>query len=298
MSTFERAELSIAASAGRQLRVLVAGPPAAIPLIFHNGTPFGLVAYEPMVTAAADRGLRMVLYERPGYGESTPQPGRRVADAAADVAAILDQLGTDRFVTIGWSGGGPHALACAALLPGRCLAAATMAGAAPYDAEGLDWLDGMAPENVTEFDAAASGEPELTAFLEAARAELRDIGPDEIAAGLGDLVSAADQAVVAGGFAEYLAASMRAAVAAGIDGWRDDDLAFTSGWGFDVRQAGAVPVAIWQGDQDQMVPFAHGDWLAGHVPSARRHMIPAAGHLTLAATSFGDILDDLLVLAS
>ena len=134
------AEKSTVPAAGRQLDVLATGPQDALTVVLHNGTPAGLLAAPPVARAAAERGLRLVLYARPGYGGSTPDPGRRVTDAAGDVAAVLDALGAAQFVTVGWSGGGPHALACAALLPGRCLAAASMAGAAPYRAEGLDWL--------------------------------------------------------------------------------------------------------------------------------------------------------------
>jgi pimeloyl-ACP methyl ester carboxylesterase len=148
----------LAAPDGRRLEVLAAGPEDGLPLLFHNGTPGGLVAVPGMVAEAAARGLRTVMYARPGYGESTGQPGRRVAAAAADAVAVLDGLGARQFVTVGWSGGGPHALACAALLPGRCLAAASLAGVAPAQAEGLDWVAGMGPENVTEFSAAGQSE--------------------------------------------------------------------------------------------------------------------------------------------
>ena len=154
----ESAVHTVPAAGGRQLEVLVSGPEDGLPLVFHEGTPGGLVAFPPMVTAAAERGLRTVMYARPGYGASTPQPGRRVADAAADVTAVLDALGAGDFVTAGWSGGGPHALACAALLPGRCRAAATIAGVAPRQADGLDWLAGMGEENLAEF-AAAQAQP-------------------------------------------------------------------------------------------------------------------------------------------
>jgi pimeloyl-ACP methyl ester carboxylesterase len=260
--------------------------------VFHNGTPSGLVAFEPMVAAAAERGLRTVMYARPGYGASTPAPGRRVADAAGDVAALLDDMGAQQFVTAGWSGGGPHALACAALLPGRCRGAASIAGVAPYGADGIDWLEGMAGENVGEFGAALAGDAELVAFLEAAAAELRGITPDQVADGLGGLVSDVDKSVITGEFAEYMAASFNAAVTSGIAGWRDDDLAFTRDWGFPVGQG--APTAVWQGDQDMMVPFAHGQWLAGHVTGARAHLIPGAGHLSLGVTEFGSILDDLV----
>jgi pimeloyl-ACP methyl ester carboxylesterase len=149
--------ITVPADGGRVLEALVAGPDDALPLVFHTGTPSGLVWNAPLAEAAAARGLRTVLYARPGYGASTPQPGRLVADAAADVDKILERIGADEFVTAGWSGGGPHALACAALLPVRCLAAATIAGAAPYDSPGLDWMAGMAEENHEEFRAALAG---------------------------------------------------------------------------------------------------------------------------------------------
>jgi pimeloyl-ACP methyl ester carboxylesterase len=289
--------MTVQAAAGRQLEALASGPPGGLTVVLHNGTPAGLMAAPAIATAAAERGVRLALYARPGYEGSTPDPGRRVCAAADDVAAVLDVLGAGEFVTVGWSGGGPHALACAALLPGRCLAAATMAGAAPYQAEGLDWSHGMGPENLAEFQAAVAGPEALTSFLEPAMRELAGTTGADVVAGLGDLVSAADKAAVTGEFADYLAASFRAAVASGVAGWRDDDLAFVTDWGFTMADAGAgAPVAVWQGDQDMMVPWSHGQWLAAHIPGARAHLLPGEGHLTLVHT-FGAILDDLLDLA-
>ncbi len=288
---------SVTGPDGRLLDVLVAGPPDGMPLVFHTGTPSGLAAFGPMTQAASGRGLRIVQYSRPGYGGSAPQPGRQIASAPADVAAILDQIGADQFVTVGWSGGGPHALACAALLPGRCRAAASMAGVAPHDGAGLDWLAGMGPENIEEFGLAADGEATLTGFLETGAELLRGISAADLAQGMGGLISAADKNVLSGDLAEYLAASFRAAVSTGIAGWRDDDLAFVHDWGFSVADCAAVPVAIWQGGEDRMVPPAHGSWLAAHIPGSRARLLPAEGHLTLAVTSFGQILDDLLQLA-
>jgi pimeloyl-ACP methyl ester carboxylesterase len=292
--------LTVPAADGRTLEVLTLGPADGLPFVFHAGTPGGLVGHGPITEPAVGLGLRTVLYARPGYGASTQQPGRLVADAAADVVAILDHLGAGSFVTAGWSGGGPHALACAALLPGRCLAAASIAGIAPAGAEGLDWLGDMAPENVQEFAAAADGEAALSSLLEAAADELRDITPAALTEGLGGLVSDADKAVVSGDFAGYLAASFHAALASGIAGWRDDDLAFVRDWGFALSGGGngaGAPVTIWQGGQDRMVPFAHGAWLAGQLPGARARLLPGEGHLTLAATAFSQILADLLDLA-
>jgi pimeloyl-ACP methyl ester carboxylesterase len=285
---------------GRTLDVLTSGPADGLPLVFHSGTPSGLVTYDPMTEAAAALGLRTVAYSRPGYGASAPHPGRLVADAAADVASILDHIDAGPFVTAGWSGGGPHALACATLLPGRCLAAASIAGVAPYGGPGLDWAAGMAPENVQEFGAAATGPAALTSLLDEWATPLRHITAAELTAGMGELLSEADRAVVTGGFAEYLAASFRAALAGSIAGWRDDDLAFIRDWGFPLGGGGksaGTPVTIWQGDQDRMVPFAHGAWLADHLPGARAHLLPGEGHLTLAINAFGQVLADLMDLA-
>ena len=291
---------------GRSIEVLIAGPPDGLPLVLHEGTPVGLVLYPPTVQAAGERGLRTILTARPGYEASTPRPGRRVVDVAADIAAVLDELGADTFVTLGWSGGGPHTLACAAVLPGRCLAAASIAGVAPYPARGLDWLAGMGPENVEEFGAAIAGEAELTEFLTSAAVTFSALTGASVAESLGGLVIEADQAALTGEYADHIANALRAAMNSGIAGWRDDDLAFTKDWGFSLGwdappdappDAPAAPVAIWQGDQDQMVPYAHGQWLAANIPGARVHLMPGEGHLSLTVSSFGLILDDLLDLA-
>jgi pimeloyl-ACP methyl ester carboxylesterase len=290
-------KVTVRAADGRQLEALASGPAGGLTVVLHNGTPAGLLAAPAVAAAAAERDLRLVLYARPGYEGSTPDPGRRVSGAAADLAAVLDAVGAGEFVTVGWSGGGPHALACAALLPGRCLAAASMAGVAPYGADGLDWLAGMGAENIEEFSAAQAGAEALTSFLEPAAREMAAMTAADVTAGLGDLMSAADQAAVTGEFADYLAASFRAAVAGGVAGWRDDDVAFIADWGFTMADVGAgAPVAVWQGDQDMMVPYSHGQWLAAHIPGARAHLLPGEGHLTLVHV-FGAILDDLMDLA-
>ncbi len=281
---------------GRDIDVLTAGPDDGFPLVVHEGTPVGLVLNDRLADAAAARGLHVVLTARPGYEGSTPRPGRSVADIASDGAAVLDALGADTFASIGFSGGGPHSLACAALLPGRCLAAASVAGVAPFEAGGLEFLAGMGPENVEEFSLAARGTDALTPFLEKEAEALGAVTGEQLAAALGGLVSGADASVLTGEFADGLAAAFRAAVRAGIAGWRDDDLAFVKDWGFSL-DALAGRAAIWQGDQDNMVPFAHGQWLAARIPGARAHLEPDAGHLTMTVTAIDRILGDLLDLA-
>jgi pimeloyl-ACP methyl ester carboxylesterase len=282
---------------GRTLEYLVAGPADGIPLILHSGTPSAAVLFEPMVESAARHGLRIVVHSRPGYAGSSPRPGRTVASVAADVAALADVLNAGRFLTVGWSGGGPHALACSARLGSRCRAAATLAGVGAYGVTDLDFLAGMGPENHAEFGAALRGERDLRAWLDANAEPLRSVSGAELADAFGGLVPQADKDALAGGFADSMAATMRRALAGGFDGWIDDDLAFVQPWGFDLA-AIAVPVAIWQGDLDLMVPFAHGAWLRRHLPGATSHAAPGHGHITLITAYRNAIVDDLLATAA
>jgi pimeloyl-ACP methyl ester carboxylesterase len=277
---------------GRTLEYEVSGPPGGLPLVVHHGTPSGAVPFPPLVDAAVKHGMRVILHSRPGYGGSTPHPGRRVADVAADVNAILDEEGAAHFVTLGWSGGGPHALACAALLPARCLGVASIAGVAPFDAAGLDWLAGMASDNVAEFSTAARGVTELDKLLSVSADGLAHVDGAQVADAFGSLLSEVDRKALTGGFADWLAAASRYSVSAGVAGWREDDLAFVADWGFTLGTI-RVPVAVWQGDQDRMVPFSHGRWLAAHVAGAEAHLLPGEGHLSLMADP-GAILDQLV----
>jgi pimeloyl-ACP methyl ester carboxylesterase len=281
---------------GRVVEAVASGPVRSTVLVFHNGTPSAALLFRPMVTAAARHDLPVVMFSRPGYGGSTPKPGRRVVDVVADTEAVLDAVGADAFVTIGWSGGGPHALACAALLPDRCQAAVSLAGVGPYDVDGLDFLAGMAEENVVEFGAALAGEEQLTKFLDAVAPAVAGVTAADIAESLGELASDVDKAALTGEFAEFMAAVFRRSMSTGIAGWRDDDLAFTRDWGFELACI-ERPVAVWQGAQDRMVPYAHGEWLAAHIPGAVAHLYPDEGHLSLGVGRINDIVDDVVGLA-
>lgn len=282
---------------GRVRDVFVGGAedPGAPAIVFHHGTPSAAEHWPAWVTAAADAGLRWVSATRPGYGGSSRRAGRSVADDVDDVAALLDTLGIDRFVAMGWSGGGPHALACGARLAGRCAGVVTLAGVAPSteaQAAGLDWLDGMGPENHEEFGAAAAGEEPLRAFLDAQREGMVDITGEQVGEALGGLVDTADLAVLTGEFADAVAASFREAVRPGVDGWCDDDLAFVRDWGFALADV-AVPVSVWQGDQDRMVPQAHGPFLAERLPQVVPHFVPGEGHLSIPLARFDAVLADV-----
>jgi pimeloyl-ACP methyl ester carboxylesterase len=293
VAAMDRQRHEIEGPGGRRLVAEIAGPSRGDVVLAHTGTPEAGTVYELKAAAGAERGLRHLSYSRPGYGGSERQPGRTVADCAADVVAIADALGIERFYAVGQSGGGPHALACAALLADRVRAAATLGGVAPRSAAGLDWLAGMGEENLEEFGAAEAGEAELRALLERVAPEFAAASAEELRGALGDLIGEADKAVLTGEYAEHLVEGLRGALAGGIWGWFDDDLAIFADWGFDLG-AIAVPVTVWQGDDDRMVPFAHGEWLAAHVAGASPRLLTGEGHLSIEVTRYGDVLDDLL----
>jgi len=284
----------VEAADGRVLEVLTGGDPEGFPLLFHGGSPSAAVHYEPTDRAVRAASLRLVTYSRPGYGGSTPRPREdpQMVDDVADSVAILDALGIDRFVTAGWSGGGPRALACAAELPGRCLAAASIAGVGPHDGEGLDWKAGMAEENVAEYTAAEAGRDAYADYLEGEFMAVMLADADDIAEGMGGLLPPADRAAMDRGFTEWLTATFHRAGAQRTAGVLDDGQAAVRPWGFDLASI-TVPVLVYQGRQDAMVPFAHGEWLAAHVPGAEAHLTDDDGHLTPVINGLGQILADL-----
>jgi pimeloyl-ACP methyl ester carboxylesterase len=278
---------------GRAIEILSMPPQAGWTLVYQGGTPAAPVPFGLLEGAAAAREMRLVQYARPGYGGSERLAGRRVADAAGDVAVILDTLGVERCLTLGWSGGGPHALACAALLPERVAAAGTIASPAPYGLEDLDFFAGMSADNVEELGAAIAGPERLRTFLEALAPAFGSVTAEQVASGLGDLASEEDRKALTGEFAEHVAQAFRRALSSGIWGWYDDDLELVEDWGFDLASI-RVPVTVWQGEHDRMVPFAHGRWLVDHVPGVRSRLLPDHGHMSLVAGSLDRILDDLL----
>ena len=262
---------------GRTLRLHEAGASKGPVVLVQQGTPMTGLLFEAHVRDAEQRGIRLVSYDRPGYGGSTAAPDRAVADAAADVRAIADALEVERLAVWGVSGGGPHALACAALLPDRVAAVASLGSVAPIDADGLDWFAGMGQTNLEEFAAARQGRETLEEYLGPRR---KPVTAEGLLQGLRSLLTDVDAGVLTAEFGEYLAESMSEAVRQGVDGWRDDDLAFVKPWGFPMEDI-RIPVQVWHGEQDHFVPFAHGEWLCARIPDVDARLRPDDGHLTL-----------------
>lgn len=267
-------------SGGRRLCVELNGDPAGRPVLVQMGTPNSRLMYEPWVEDAKRRGIHLISYDRPGYGGSTPQPDRTVADCVDDVRAIAEHLGADRIATWGISGGGPHALACAALLPDLVCAVGSLASVAPYGGEGLDYFTGMGQDNVDDMKLYLSDRKAARAKTRKDQEELIRVTPEEIGASFASLLSPVDEAVATNELAVYLAQSMKAGLAPGDEGWWEDGVAHMEPWGFsfsDIR----VPVQLWHGAQDRFVPVQHGEWLAKQIPGVDAHINETDGHLTL-----------------
>lgn len=266
---------------GRTLAVREAGDPSGAAVFVHHGTPSCGLLDDDWVESAARRGIRLVAWDRPGYGGSSTDPGRRVASVAADAATIADALGVDQFRTWGISGGGPHALACAALQPDRVPAVAVLAGVAPFDAPGLDWLAGMGQDNVDEFGAVEAGEAQLRRYLEEAHAGLTQAlaeEPESVVDEMASLLPEVDATYLR--THSMLIESMRVGLAPGYEGWLEDDQAFAAPWGFAL--GGIRPrTLVLQGGLDLMVPAAHGQYLAEAMPESELRALPDDGHLTL-----------------
>lgn len=270
-------------SDGRALAYAQIGDPDGTSVFVLHGTPgsrFSGRHHDPARVAAA--GLRVITYDRPGYGRSTRHSDRDVVDCVTDIAAIADAVGVERFFVTGSSGGGPHALAVAARLPERVIRAECNVSGAPYNAAGLDWFAGMDPKNVEEFGWALEGEETLVRELHReAEGWLIRLDKDP-ATLLGEFeLSEADETVLRDEIVrERLRKSIGEALASGVSGWVDDDLAFVKPWGFEVAEI-RVPVQVRYGAGDVLVPAGHGEWLARNVPEANVIVDHEAGHLSL-----------------
>lgn len=331
---------------GRIVEYLVSGAQDGFPLVWIHGTPGAYLPVPSLVAACEKKGIKVISLSRAGYGGSSRNKGRRVVDAVKDIQAVNEYLGIKRCLVGGWSGGGeftfppyityhfekyqrvetdfrnigPHALACAARLPG-CIAALSVAGPAPYDAEGLDFLAGqgedskfelrkstikISPEiynpltDIQEFHAALKGEEELQKFCGDQRQELLGADVAGLTEALESLLPEVDKQAMIDDpeMGQYTVDLFREALRVNCDGWVDDDLACITPWGFELSEV-KVPVLLYQGTEDKMVPYAHGEWLAKHLPQdkLRKHLISGEGHMSIFIGQRDHMIDELLEVA-
>ncbi|MER5865814.1 alpha/beta hydrolase [Kitasatospora sp. NPDC002040] len=261
----------------RSLAVETFGDPHGRPVFLLHGTPGSRVGPSPRTSVLYRLGVHLIAFDRPGYGDSTRLPGRRVASAAADVAAIADALGLGEIAILGRSGGGPHALACAALLPGRVSRVASLVTLAPRNAEGLDWYAGMTPSNVRAYREAEHGQHAFAAAFQFRSQQIKG-DPVGLIKNLAPELPLTDRTVVSDtGIRRMLLSTYREAFRYGADGWIDDVLAFTTDWGFKVEDI-TVPTRLWHGADDRFSPVEHSYWLCDHIPGAELYLQPGAAH--------------------
>jgi pimeloyl-ACP methyl ester carboxylesterase len=272
---------------GRELEIADNGINSESAIIFHHGTPGHASSWTDWLESAATSGIRAIAYSRAGYGTSDRNPGRSVINVNSDIAQVLDAKNITKFVSIGWSGGGPHCLANT--FEPRNVGAISLAGVGAFGVDDLDFLEGMGPENHDEFGAALKGEAVIDQWMNDNAGAMKSVTGSDIIEAFGGLIGGADKAVLEGGEADAMAASMRSALAVSFDGWIDDDLVFVKKWGFEL-EAITKPVFLWQGDDDFMVPHAHSYWLEKHIPTATLTFKPGEGHISIGVKHREEIL--------
>ncbi len=271
---------SVRTDDGRRLVYEWWGDPRGYPVFLMHGTPGSRLGPRPRTLVLHQLGIRLIAYDRPGYGDSTSLRGRQVAHAVHDVLAIADAMAVGRFSVVGRSGGGPHALACAALRPDRVRSAAALVSLAPRDAEGLEWFEGMGPLNVEEYTVARQ-DPEAFSRSVARNADAIRNDPGILLACLDEEMPASDRLVVAdAGIRGWLRRNYEGALSdAGKEGagWADDAISFCRPWGFDPAVI-RVPTLVWHGERDVFSPLGHFQWLAERIPGATAVLQPSAAH--------------------
>lgn len=255
-------------------------------ILFHHGTPGECTLWSNWLAEISD--VQAIAASRPGYGLSDRRRGRTVASDITDQSELIEYLGVRKFVSIGWSGGGPHAINMTR--HPACAGAITLAGVGEWGHDDLDFLAGMGPENHEEFGAALVGESALERWMSINAPGFAAVTGVELIAAFGGLIGEADKRALTPEVAEHDAASYRRALENGFSGWIDDDLAFVQKFGFALQEI-SKPVLVWQGDDDFMVPRAHSEWLAKNIPTAQLNFVPGHGHISLAEQYRGEILN-------
>jgi pimeloyl-ACP methyl ester carboxylesterase len=266
----------ITLSDGRKLEYFDNGVQSEKAILLLHGTPSDGSLWSSWLEEIKD--VRAISTSRAGYGLSDRHKGRTVAVDIHDQVAVLDHFGIKSFVSIGWSGGGPHSLNMTR--DARCKAAFTLAGVGEWGREDLDFLEGMGPENHEEFGAALKGETAINEWMNENAVVFKNVTAADLIEAFGGLIGEADKRVWTADLAEKDAANFRRALSVSFDGWIDDDLAFVQPFGFELSKLDK-PVIIYQGDDDFMVPHAHSLWLNKHIPNSILKFVPGHGHISL-----------------
>ncbi|CAN2239738.1 MhpC Predicted hydrolases or acyltransferases (alpha/beta hydrolase superfamily) [actinobacterium SCGC AAA044-D11] len=274
---------------GRDFDYISNDSQSEVGILFHHGTPGECTGWQKWFSELA--GIKAVAASRPGYGLSDRRRARTVASDIEDQSQLLEFLGINKFVSIGWSGGGPHAINMTR--HPNCVGAITLAGVGEWGNKDLNFLEGMGPENHEEFGAALNGEADIENWMQKNYPGFANVQGSDLIESFGGLIGDADKRALTPEVAEVDAKSFRRALSKGCYGWLDDDLAFVQSFGFDLSQV-TKPVLVWQGDDDFMVPRAHSEWLAKHIPTAKLNFVPGHGHISLGESYRSEIIEQAL----
>jgi pimeloyl-ACP methyl ester carboxylesterase len=276
---------------GRMLDYITNDVSSKSAILFHHGTPGDCTAWQKWFKDIP--GVLAIAASRPGYGLSDRNKGRTVASDLSDQNQLLDHFNIEKFVSVGWSGGGPHALGMSRNL--KCQGVITLAGVGEWGNSDLNFLEGMGPENHEEFGAALNGENAIKKWMQENTAAFKNVTGADLITSFGGLIGEADKKALTPTVAEEEAASYRRALSVSYNGWLDDDLAFVQPFGFNLNEINK-PVLVWQGDDDFMVPRAHSQWLASKIPTAKLNFVPGHGHISLGESYRNEIIDQALQL--
>ena len=272
---------------GRRLGVAYHGDPAGDPVFVCHGTPASRLGHDFTDAAARQRRLRIICLDRPGIGLSDPKPDRTVGGFADDVAAVADQLGHERFAVLGYSGGGPYALACGARLPDRVTVSVLMAGVGPLDRPGA--REGLGKTDLQLVTMIERHPRRASLFLRLMVRGAR-ISPKSAVKSFRKEVSAVDQAAIdeiGPGMLAFFVEAFRQGPAGPILDYK----LWAEPWDFALEDV-AVPVHIWQGTDDNLVPMGHAEDMARRIPNSTLHPLPRTGHVSIQG-HIGEILDSV-----
>jgi len=276
---------------GRALDYISNGSDSKSAILFHHGTPSDCTLWQKWLNEITS--VKAIAASRPGYGLSDRRRGRNVAADIDDQSQLLDFFGIEKFMSIGWSGGGPHAINMSR--EPRSVGAVTLAGVGEWGNSDLDFLQGMGPENHEEFGAALAGQATIEEWMIKNTPAFKNVTGSDLIASFGGLIGEADKKALTPEVAEQDAASFRRSLSVSYYGWLDDDLAFVQPFGFELSQINK-PILVWQGDDDFMVPKSHSEWLAKHIPTAKLNFVPGHGHISLGESYRAEIISQALAL--
>ncbi len=278
-------------SDGRSLDYITNDSDSKSAILFHHGTPSDCTLWQKWFKGIT--GVKAIAASRPGYGLSDRRRGRTVAADMDDQSQLLDFFGIEKFISIGWSGGGPHAINMSR--DRRSVGAITLAGVGEWGNSDLDFLQGMGPENHEEFGAALAGEASIEEWMIKNTPAFKNVTGADLITSFGGLIGEADKKALTPEVAEQDAASFRRSLSVSYYGWQDDDLAFVQPFGFELAKI-SKPILVWQGDDDFMVPKSHSEWLAKHIPTAKLNFVPGHGHISLGESYRKEIINQALAL--